>query len=276
MISAERQTIIKNAVDYYFNNDIKVAECAKLFGIHRCTLGKYIRLKDPEYNTRRKYDIDKHFFDSIDTEEKAYILGFLTADGCIKSQYGCIKLALTKKDEEILEKMRAAMKYEKPLDVTHKAGFNSIYSTVEMNIACKEMYDKLVEYGFSVNKTFHEKFCEKVPKELIRHYIRGIFDGDGWFSYNESNKWCEFGIGMGKDILESIKNIFDKEFKIPPLKYQIRQYKSIYRLRISSAKYVEKIFHYFYDDANIYLQRKHEKMKIVCRSKTKVRKSLND
>lgn len=273
MVSKERQKHIEKAVDYYLQNKIGVAECAKMFGIHRTTLGQHILKRDPDYNSRRRYSIDEHFFDNIDTEEKAYILGYFTADGCIKSKPGEIKIALSTKDIDILEKMRQAMKNEKPLRIATESdsAFRSENEIAEMVISCAKMYRALEDCGFSPQKTHYEVFCNKVPKNLYHHYIRGIFDGDGWFSYTLKNGTKEIGFGMGQSILDSIRDVFCRIGVSE--KYTVLPYKSIFRYRITSTKDVKKIFDYLYKDATIFLKRKHDKMLEFCRLKTSSQKS---
>ena len=57
----------------------------------------------------RKYVIDHHFFDEIDTEEKAYWLGFITADGNVmQTKTGStLRVILAVKDAGHLERMNA-------------------------------------------------------------------------------------------------------------------------------------------------------------------------
>lgn len=272
MVSKERQQHIENAVDYYLTHKISVTDCAKKYGIHRMTLGQHIKKRNPEMNTRRTYSIDEHFFDNIDTEEKAYILGFLTADGCIKSQRGAVKIALSVKDIAILEQMRLAMQNERPIKIVKppKTAFQS-NDVAEMIINSVKIYSALVECGFTVQKTCHETFCEKVPANLRHHYIRGIFDGDGWFSYTLARSTKEIGFGMGYSILTAIRNEFC-DIGVSP-KYTVQPYKSIFRYRVTSTKDVEKIYDYLYRDATIFLKRKHDKLLEFCRLKISSQKS---
>ena len=63
-------------------------------------------------SSNRKHDFDQKFFEKIDTEEKAYILGFIYADGCnsLHPTTGCLSIAQMEKDVDILEKIKLAMK----------------------------------------------------------------------------------------------------------------------------------------------------------------------
>ena len=66
-----------------------------------------------------KYVFDKTFFQEIDTEEKAYILGFIYADGNISNiendKHYRIRILLKKSDSNILEKIKTAIKYTGPI-----------------------------------------------------------------------------------------------------------------------------------------------------------------
>lgn len=46
-------------------------------------------------------------FENIDTEEKAYWLGFLYADGCVGSKESKVELSLAEKDLRHMEKFRS-------------------------------------------------------------------------------------------------------------------------------------------------------------------------
>ena len=88
------------------------------------------------------YSVDTHFFDSIDTEEKAYILGYILADGHVASD-NHIMFGLHEKDVDILYKIRDSMRTEAP--ILSKRG--KPYKTLD--IGSKFMCDVLRNYGFS-------------------------------------------------------------------------------------------------------------------------------
>ena len=60
---------------------------------------------------RRKYTVDDSFFDVIDTQNKAYILGLLYADGCNYEDNNLIKIDLVQEDQDPLLKVKEAMKF---------------------------------------------------------------------------------------------------------------------------------------------------------------------
>ena len=78
--------------------------------------------------THRKYQLNEHYFDKIDTPNKAYILGFLYADGNNSSSGRSIKMQLQEKDFEILEKIRLELDSELPLKYTEYSDKQNTYT----------------------------------------------------------------------------------------------------------------------------------------------------
>jgi len=141
------------------------------------------RRKDGEGN--RKWAVDESFFDVLDTEEKAYWLGFLFADGSIHqggtTRRGkdpwCLLINLAAKDREILERLKLSLKSTYPVTVIAK----SKHPTVTLRVASAKLCASLVKHGCVPRKTQEELHIpEALPRDLIPHFIRGYFDGDGY------------------------------------------------------------------------------------------------
>src|SRR5690606_3697907 len=83
---------------------------AKKYNIEPCTVRQIVRRLGGEIRKRgecnRRYPINHDFFDEIDTEEKAYFLGFMMADGSVDKRGGSFKIVIHKQDEHILEEFR--------------------------------------------------------------------------------------------------------------------------------------------------------------------------
>lgn len=73
---------IKDVIDLYKSNK-SIKEIAKLFNSSQETISKVLKENNIEVYRRNKINFDEHIFDVIDTEEKAYWLGFIFADGYI-------------------------------------------------------------------------------------------------------------------------------------------------------------------------------------------------
>lgn len=95
----------------------------------------------------KKYTNDSYVFDKIDTEEKAYWLGFLYADGCIIDTYNNLKLslALSIKDIEHLRKFQRFLKTNNPIH-TYRCNHNNYYCRLSVidSYLCNQLISKNV------------------------------------------------------------------------------------------------------------------------------------
>ena len=213
------------------------------------------------------YNCNYHYFDSIDTEEKAYWLGFLTADGWVyyneKTNSGCIGIELQYSDinhlkkfnksingnYKITDRWRKCLISTKPNSKSHECCIR-IFSLI--------MYNSLVNYGFSNNKTYNISI-PKIPKELIKHYIRGYFDGDGRFGLSSNRLWVAFCMAseeLKNDIVHILQDLDIKSY----INSNTNEYNTtIYSIEITSNINKIKFLDWIYKDSNIYLDRKYKK-----------------
>ncbi|MBF8984688.1 hypothetical protein IZY60_14185 [Lutibacter sp. B2] len=253
LLSKKNQEILKS-VDYFINHtDISITKCAERFNIHRSTLANRLKQLDV-LEDRRKYKVDQDYFDVINTNNKAYWLGFILADGCLKKDTNQLSIGLSYKDRKHLEKFRTEIKSNKPISNEKATVKNKIHRTSYFRINNKKMYNDLLKYNVCNNKSCNEKPVI-LEQQYSSHYIRGIYDGDGWISWGKG--WSELGFGMGYEILSFIRDNFEKYAGVK--NYKIIPYKKIYRYRLTSKKEILKALNYMYDNGNVYLDRKHER-----------------
>jgi intein-encoded DNA endonuclease-like protein len=200
----------------------------------------------------RIYSIDETFFEKIDTEEKAYILGFIYADGYNQTSRSQIRITINKKDIDILEKINKCLKNTKPILYLKS---NTI---VDISINSVKMSKDLEKLGCMQNKTFKLKFPYFIDKSLIRHFIRGYVDGDGCLSITNrkdrpSNTY-QFHIVGRYEMLKNIQDVLVKELNISQNK--IHPQVNIFMMIYSGKQNFKKITHYLYGNSKIYLERK--------------------
>lgn len=119
-------------------------------------------------------DFNRSYFAEINTPDKAYWLGFLAADGYIMYNAKNKGVELTLKDRDAVEKLARCVDYPDPIRETRSGHFRlALYS--------KEMAQDLMRHGSHPGKTFTLEPWQG-PDHLVRHYWRGMFDGDGGIS----------------------------------------------------------------------------------------------
>lgn len=213
---------------------------------------------------------------SIDTQEKAYLLGQIYGDGYTGNCNHHYKTTLTsiKTDKDLYFKL------SKLFPFFHLKEYPSKLTTIYLENHEKTLNEDLNSLGMVSPKTLHDITGEfhfpNLKEELIPHFIRGYFDADGsfWFPSrvrSRNNLRTEFGCAT-KEFLLKIKEYLDsKEIKFT---YSERvkvggngkEYIS-YGLYSSNRDTSLKFADLIYKDATIYLQYKynisHTKKKLI-------------
>lgn len=215
---------------------------------------------------QRKYLVKEDFFDDIDSEEKAYVLGFIYADGCNSIERNAVIINLKETDKDILLKITTLVQPTKPLmyidtsEQIKKEGYENSKNQYRMVIQNKHISQRLIELGCGKAKTHNLVFPTgiQVPKYLQRHFIRGYFDGDGSIS---GNKQKQFSITGNEKFLESIQKILINDLYFSKTKLDKRWKDSkdnIKSLRYCGINQCIKFRDWLYKDATLYLERKKE------------------
>lgn len=249
-----------------YQDGLNGAEIARKYKV---SSGYISRIIKANIETRRgKYTLDEFFFKKIDTEEKAYFLGFLYADG-YNNERG-FEVTLSKVDEEILVKFKKFLNYSGPLYNRVGKKFNN--EEIRLCVGSGDMSKDLTNLGCYKAKSFTLKFPteEQVPKHLLRHFIRGYFDGDGTFTRvlrkNSDNPFYSGGFISSQIFLKDLKNFLEEKVGLTS-----RMNKSMERrgsdgmgcLCLDGRFRVARLLSWMYDDAKIYLERKYKKYKDI-------------
>lgn len=235
------KNICEGTIHYYLEKE----------NINRRSVGQRSKVKVHDY------------FENIDTEEKAYFLGLMMADGSVchnkkTDKYNIINLGLKQEDEYIIEKFKSEIGFNGKLykenmnDIRYikrkrwaKDGFTTIKLTSD------KMANDLKKYGIVNNKSNKESIpFELIPEDLLNHFIRGLFDGDG--SVYKSNNYLHVSYYGSHLICTQLLDFFK-------LKNKVYDKSSISFISFQKKENVKKFYDYIYKDATIYLKRKKEK-----------------
>ena len=214
------------------------------------------------YATRYSYDIS--YFKNIDNEHKAYWLGFIAADGCVKNpnKAGVKKLSLevSSVDRGHLEKFKEDIKYTGEIRdyiSNHDTSYSRIY------VSNGSIANDLDTLGVHERKSLTIRFDDfDVPKHLMKHFIRGYFDGNGCITYairRPNRTTFKITICSTENMLRGIEQYLTPGRKIKKLDKRHKNDTDNYQLHIGGMNQVAYALNYMYKDADIYLQRKYNK-----------------
>lgn len=219
----------------------------------------------------RKHFFNENYFEAIDAEDKAYWLGFISADGCILkcSQYNSYRLqiALSINDIEHIKKFLHCID-AKDIDIKicEPSGFGSKNKTARAVLNSYKLCDDLSKYNIHRNKSYDIELPE-IPDEMMPHYLRGLFDGDGSYYCNYDSKYNKYRysfelVGASEMMINQIREyLLSKGINTNIYKRKSPSSdNNVFRLMTGSKKEMLKIIDLLYSDSHIYLDRKYEKI----------------
>lgn len=222
-------------------------------------LNKYNMHINTMSEVKQIYTVDESYFDIIDTNNKAYILGLLWSDGTINKKTSTVAISLKESDRCVLDKINNEIKSNRPLGYIDLKSKNDNYSNQYcLTINNKHIHDTLLNYNIVSNKSLYGVFPIGIPENLYSKFFLGIMDGDGNICKNPKDSRCSF-ISTERFCIESkniIENILDIHCSIMLCHHNIDKPTRV--LQIAGRNQVKKYLDWLYDDAEIYIPRKYD------------------
>jgi hypothetical protein len=204
-----------------------------------------------------QYNINETYFDVIDTPNKAYILGVMFADGSI-NKFGRQVILCTTVDNKVwLEDIRNEIG-DNPIYVRKaKKEWNQGKDLVSVIFSRKRLCQSLISKNCVPDKTHKMQEPVGIPDELISHFIRGYYDGDGCISWIKRNNVMSIYIVGPKVLAEWLY----KHLNINDISCHLCQQKGerVFRVVINNQVSILKFMHFIYKDAEMYLPIKKDK-----------------
>lgn len=268
----------KEIIDDYLLRKMSILKISKKFKVSSCPITTILKKNGVKIRTLSEAATENYFnenfFEKIDTEEKAYWLGFLYADGYVSKKQSKKCKTIQYKLTMSLAEIEPLEKFKKSINATYKIKESNYkgYKQFSLNITSKILYNQLTKLGCFQSKSLVLKFPteEQVPKELIRHFVRGYFDGDGSvckttnkvkrndavFVYLKSQiQICgtfEFLTELKKRLTFNSSIVKDK-----------RKITNTWSLSFSGIKRSHSFYKWLYENSHVYLNRKKEKFEDI-------------
>lgn len=247
-----------------YNEGEYLKNISKKININSHLINKWLKEEFPnnigKFKNYRKNTFNFNYFSKIDSEDKAYFLGLIYADGNLYARRNRLQIFLQSQDKYILELFSKYIEHNGKLYNDRGIGFKLILDS-------KILYNDLLKLGLTPNKTFDIRFPDEniLPKELQSHFIRGFFDGDGCISISSKTN-VNINFTSNFMFINDIKNIllnngiestnFNKRYKEKEV--------SSGSISIGKKEYQKILEAYMYKNCkDLFLSRKKDKFKII-------------
>lgn len=260
---------LKNLIWNEFLTTKNIKQVCEKYNICVISFRKIRKEKDLSYNPK-KINVNVNYFENIDSENKAYWAGFITADGYLgvetnnADSYTWLVIELAEYDKPHLEKFKIDLGAEqiikdKNIDKEIKGQFVTS-KTSFIKISRKKLCEDLVKYGITNNKS-SVLSLPPISENLMCHYLRGLVDGDGCWYVDNNKNISEFSIvSPVYSYLEEVRDYLSNKCDLRNnVRIASNENGTCFSLRFNGNCQVKRIYEYLYnnDSANIFLDRKY-------------------
>lgn len=208
----------------------------------------------------KKHPVNSNFFKTW-SSEMAYVLGFIAADGNICHSGRAHTLHVACDDKDVIEKIKTVFDYKGPIYEKFRDNGKISYS---LRICDPVIFKDLENLGVTERKSL-TLVPPLIPKNLLRHFIRGYFDGDGSVSLRNIKYPSRLivaiytaSLKMAKYLHQVMQEVLGDLYKGKILTFLAHQKTPYYTIHLGHYAAV-KLFHYMYTNTDLYLERKHRK-----------------
>ena len=216
-------------------------------------------------NKYKNLGLNENYFENIDSNDKAYFLGFLLTDGNISLNENIIRLSLSSKDEEILNVFKSKTGNENKICIRE----DEKHSERTFQLRNKKWKNDLAKYGVVPQKTFISEM-PKLGKDMMPHLIRGMIDGDGWISSISH----QIGFCGNEKTVNQLKNYLVKTLNVYDVKV-IHSNENLWQVTWASKEDIKKIGNYIYENKDdCFLTRKYNNFLRIIHGNTEVNNQI--
>lgn len=264
-LNIPKTELFKDKVILLYKNGYSQDKIGEKLKISRKTIRDILRNNNihiRDNSEYRIYELNEDYFENVNNQNKAYVLGFLYADGNVSKEKYNIQLSLQEGDKHILEAISKDMETNTPLVYRKSACCNTWQDQYALSLHSRKMHMDLCKLGVVPNKTHGITYPYFLSEDLHRHFIRGVLDGDGCIHppSGKNGKIKSVDICGTYNFCKQLKEIIETRLDIhcSVIKVNNNPKQTTYRTTVSGGIQVSKFLDWIYCDANLYLYRKYD------------------
>lgn len=199
---------------------------------------------------RRVYRLNESFFRDGPPELRCYVAGFIAADGCVTGNKEIV-INLAVRDREHLGKIASAVGWTGPILSYHKVKDGKTYTICRLGFRSAPMAADLATFGVIPAKSKTIRPWDG-PDDLLRHYYRGVFDGDGAIYHDKRDIWLAKLVGS-KWMCQGFADFIGRRLGF---RAAVQAHSGIFKVSFGGVVPPREVARLLYDGAAISLDRK--------------------
>ena len=253
--NAQRKQAVKD-----YNNGIEITTIARNLNISPMTITYHLQKNNKwEYKGTRKYTFNERFFQTIDTEEKAYWLGFIAADGSVYRS--TLHIGLQGDEAHHLKKFKKHIQAEHPVKVNDYKSKGKMLKLARIDLYSFKTIKDLIRLGIYANKTktmSWDDVTQHVPARMMQHFVRGFFDGDGCWTHSR-HKYPKFALTCASsNFIHPLAEWVSDKIKAPVRCY-VHKTSGAWMFCFCGKGKCQPLYDALYKNATILLKRKQDR-----------------
>lgn len=210
---------------------------------------------------KRTSTFDTKFFQDW-TPKMAYVLGLFYSDGSLSSVNRKMRVSMSQKEPELLQKCLGLLGSNARLGFHPKQGISG--EVYFFSITNQQLCEHLFSLGVIPKKSLILTYPPTMPANMARHFIRGCWDGDGSiYQENRSGRWgASYTSGSIVFIEELLSQLEILGMKKKTIHKNSRAIAYYFRFTGRECGQLSRIF---YDDVpeDQYLTRKYDRFQLA-------------
>lgn len=214
-------------------------------------------------NGHIKYFFDESVFEKINDEMAAYWFGFICADGHVSKTGYQLSFCIQRRDKAHIEKFANLFGLPVRDYSTKDKRTGTTYLGSRCVVSSKKLVSDLESKGLQHNKstTLGASPFQHVPTELLHHFIRGYFDGDGCIARGNEQQYRATVVGT-RAFMDRCAREITAQAGLPTPNTE-KHGRKLWAITYGGNHLLKTLSGWLYDDATIYLERKHQKFKNI-------------
>jgi hypothetical protein len=189
----------------------------------------------------RKFPLKEDMFDVIDTEDKAYWIGFIIADGNVHENR--LQVTLARIDKEHLLKLRAFLNSGTVVNDTYSARTNT--HGVHWGVRSDHLSSRIRIIS-----------TKDIPHRYVSSFMCGLVDGDGYVGKSMNKYTLKYNWELSLVVQEPWESFSIDIFRGLGVNVQTRSKRVINELRVSGRFQISRILNFLISHSGERLTRK--------------------